>query len=194
VTAEDFDNLLEIKFGLTRADMLAALRTMPAIRPWAAELTAQEAALLDAAGFTEDPDAYANVATRVLTHTGLLISTAVTADEVAAALGVNESRVRQRRLDGSLWAINANGRWLFPVMQFDEDPKTGARQQIRGLDQVFRALPRDLHPVAVAGFLNTPHPDLTLANQPMSPTNWLRSGGDIAPIPRLVDAANWASR
>jgi len=164
VTADDeLDHLLREKFGLRRADMLAALRTMPAIHPWAAQLAPEEARLLDQAGFIEDPDAYAAVAADVLTHTGLLIHTAITSDAVAKALGVNESTVRQRRLEGALWAINDNGRWLFPIMQFDTDPTTGdPRGQIRGLDQVLRALPRDLHPVAVAGFLGAPHPDLTV--------------------------------
>jgi hypothetical protein len=195
MTADEFDDLLESKFGLRRDDMLAALRTMPSIRPWATQLTDKEAQLLDQAGFTEDPDAYATVAADVLAHTGLLINTAVTTDAVAKALGVNESRVRQRRLEGSLWAIDDNGRWLYPVMQFDTDPKTGqTRGQIRGLDQVFRALPRDLHPVAVAGFLRTPHPDLTLANRPLSPIEWLSSGGDVAPVLHVAEAADWASR
>lgn len=194
MTADEFDDLLQAKFGLRRTDMVAALRTMPAIRPWATQLTTEEADLLDQAGFTEDPDAYASVAADVLAHIGLLINTAVTTDEVARAHGVNESRIRQRRLEGSLWAIDDNGRWLFPVMQFEEEPKTGARRQIRGLDQVFRALPRDLHPVAVAGFLRTRSPNLSLAHRPLSPLEWLSSGGDVEPVLRLVEAADWASR
>ncbi len=67
-------------------------------------------------------------------------------------------------------------------------------KQIRGLDRVFAALPHDLHPVAVAGFLRTPHPDLTLGGRPVTPLEWLRSGGDLTPVLRLVEAADWASR
>ncbi|WP_343603265.1 hypothetical protein [Mycobacterium sp.] len=55
----------------------------------------------------------------------LLVNTAYTAREVATALSVNESRVRQRRLARTLWAINDNGAWVFPALQFETDPQTG---------------------------------------------------------------------
>jgi hypothetical protein len=195
MTVDELDELLFQKYGLRREDMLAALRTMPAIPPWAAELSADEARLLDASGFTEDPDAYAGVAADVLARMGLLINTAVSANEVASALGVNKSRVRQRRLARTLWAIYDNGAWVFPVMQFEADPKTGVlNRQVRGLEQVLPALPGNLHPVAIAGFLDTPHPDLALAGRPMTPKQWLHSGGDVAAVQRLVEAADWASR
>ena len=195
MTADELDELLYEKYGLRRQDMLAALRRMPAIRPWATELSADEARLLDPSGFTEDPDAYAGVAADVLARMGLLINTAVPASEVASALGVNESRVRQRRLARTLWAIYDNGTWVFPVMQFESDPKTGLyNKQIRGLDQVFPALPTGLHPVAIAGFLDTRHPDLSLAGRPMTPKEWLQSGGDVGVVLQLVEAADWSSR
>jgi hypothetical protein len=56
MAADELDVLLYQKFRLRREDMLAALKTLPAIRPWAAELSSDEARLLDEAGFTEDPD------------------------------------------------------------------------------------------------------------------------------------------
>jgi hypothetical protein len=174
--------------------MLAALKTMPAIRPWATELSADETRLLDESGLIEDPDVYASVTADVLAHVGQLISTAFSASEVARALGVNESRVRQRRLARTLWAIYDAGAWVFPVMQFESDLKTGRYKQIRGLDRVFAALPADLHPVAVAGFLRTPHADLTVGGRPLPPVEWLSSGGDVAPVLRLVEAADWAGR
>jgi hypothetical protein len=183
-----------MKFDLSRADILAALSTMPAIRPGAAQLPEADARLLDQAGLPEDPDAYAVVASDVVAQTALLLHTALTTHAVASALGVSDSRVRQRRMDGSLWAINAKGRWLFPLMQFDTDPETGeAMGQIRGLDLVFRALPREMHPVAVAGFLRTPQPDLTVHERPLSPVEWLRNGGGVAPVVLLAQAADWAS-
>ncbi len=82
----------------------------------------------------------------------MLITTAYSAAEVAEALGVNASRVRQRRIARTLWAIEDNGAWVFPALQFDGDTATDRpRKQFRGLDKVFAALPADLHPVAVAG-------------------------------------------
>lgn len=195
MTADELDVLLYQKFRLRREDMLAALKTLPAIRPWAAELSPDEARLLDDAGFTENPDAYARVAADTVAHMALLVNTAYSAREVAAALNVNESRVRQRRLARTLWAINDNGAWVFPALQFETDPQTGLpHKQIRGLDKVFAALAPNLHPVAVAGFLRTPHPDLALQGRPVHPLEWLQSGGDVDPVLRLVEAADWASR
>lgn len=193
--ADEFDVLLYQKFRLRREDMLAALKTLPAIRPGAAELSPDEARLLDDAGFTEDPDAYARVVADTLAHMALLVNTAYSAREVAAALNVNESRVRQRRLARTLWAINDNGAWVFPALQFETDPQTGLpHKQIRGLDRVFAALAPNLHPVAVAGFLRTPHPDLALRGRPVHPLEWLQSGGGVDPVLRLIEAADWASR
>ncbi|CAM3797057.1 DNA-binding protein [Mycobacterium frederiksbergense] len=195
MTADELDVLLYQKFRLRREDMLAALKTLPAIRPWAAELSPDEARLLDDAGFTEDPDAYAQVAADTVAHMALLINTAYSARDVATALNVNESRIRQRRLARTLWAIYDNGAWVFPALQFETHPQSGQPyKQIRGLDRVFAALAPDLHPVAVAGFLRTPHPDLALQGRPVHPLEWLQSGGDADPVLRLVEAADWASR
>jgi nuclear transport factor 2 (NTF2) superfamily protein len=195
MTADELDVLLYQKFRLRREDMLAALKALPAISPWAAELSPDEARLLDDAGFTEDPDAYARVAADTVTRMALLVNTAYSAREVATALNVNESRVRQRRLARTLWAINDNGAWVFPALQFETDPQTGRPyKQIRGLDRVFAALAPNLHPVAVAGFLRTPHPDLALHGGPAHPLEWLQSGGHVDPVLRLVEAADWASR
>ena len=65
MTVDELDQLLRDRFDLGRDDLIAALKTLPAHRPWAATLTAGEARLLDAAGLTEDPDAYAEIAADV---------------------------------------------------------------------------------------------------------------------------------
>jgi hypothetical protein len=193
--ADELDQLLEERFGLDRADLVAALRTLPAIRPWSASLSEDEARLLDESGFTEDPQAYQQVAADTVAHTALLITTAYSAAEVADALGVNESRVRQRRIARTLWAIEDHGAWVFPTLQFERDTATGRpHKQIRGLDKVFQALPADLHPVAVAGFLHTPQADLLIDGRPETPLRWLSSGGDVEPVLRTIEAADWASR
>ena len=48
-----------------------------------------------------------------------LYSTSYTAAEVADGLGVNDSRVRQRRLAHTLWAIDDGGTWVYPAVQFE---------------------------------------------------------------------------
>jgi hypothetical protein len=59
------------------------------------------------------------------------------------------------------------------------------------LDRVFRALPADVHPVAVDGFLHTPHPDLQLDAKPLAPLDWLRSGGDAGAVVAVAETADW---
>jgi hypothetical protein len=193
---DELDQLLHDRFNLSRADLITALRTFPAPRPRAATLTAEEARLLDDAGFVEDPEAYTKIAVDVITHMARLISTAYTSAEVASGLGVKESRIRQRRLARTLWAVDANGAWVYPAVQFDLDTVNGRHtlKQVRGLEQVLPALPTDLHPTAVAGFLLTPQQELLLDNRPCAVRDWLHRGGTVDAVLRLIEIEEWANR
>ncbi len=198
MTTDELDQLLLDRFNLHRSDLIAALKTLPAHRPWAATRTADEARLLDDAGFTKDPEAYAEIAADVTAHMARLYSTAYTAAEVRVGLGVNDSRVRQRRLARTLWAINDGGSWMYPAIQFeivdrghDEPPKL---KQVRGLDEVLPALlARELHPTAIAGFLMTPQPDLRIDGQPKSVREWLLHGESVEPVLGLIEIGEWAA-
>lgn len=194
MTVDELDQLLSERFNLQRADLLAALKTLPAIKPGAAVLTADEARLLDEAGFVDDPAAFVDTAADIVAHTALLINTAYTGPEVAALLGINESRVRQRRLARKMWAIESDGNWVYPAIQFEINPKTGKPdKQIRGLEQVFEAMPDGLHPTAVAGLLRAPQIELQVDGRPRSVLEWLRSGGRVEPVMQLIEIADWAS-
>lgn len=198
VTTDELDELLKDRFDLARADLIAALKTLPAQRRWAATLTEGEAELLDSAGFAEDPQAYAEIAADVIEHMGRLYNTAYTAAEVAGGLGVNDSRVRQRRLAHTLWAIDDGGTWRFPALQFevvDDGRDQTTLKQIRGLDQVLpHLLAQDLHPTAVAGFLLTPQSELRIGGRPQSVNDWLRHGGSTQPVLELIELGRWAAR
>lgn len=181
-----------------RSDLIAALKALPAHRPWAATLTADEARLLDDAGFTEDPEAYAEIAADVTAHMARLYSTAYTAAEVREGLGVNDSRVRQRRLAHTLWAINDGGTWVYPAIQFETvdrgHDKPAKLKQVRGLDELLPALlARELHPTAVSGFLMTPQPDLRIDGQPKSVREWLLHGESVEPVLGLIEIGEWAA-
>jgi hypothetical protein len=188
----DLDEMITAHYGVTRGELARALKSLPSIRPEAAALSEAEAALFDESDFGEDVRAYARVTVETLGRTARLISTAYSANEVAELLGVNESRVRQRRADRTLWAIQDRGGWIFPALQFEDE--AGRRGQIRELDRVLQVLPVDLHPLSVAGFLTTPQPDLRVGGHPVSPLDWLRSGGDVRPVLSVAEAADWASR
>lgn len=188
----DLGEMIAQHYAISGADLAEALQSLPAIRPDAAALSDADAALFDESDFAEDDRAYARITMETLSRVARLINTAYSGGQVAELLGVNESRVRQRRADRTLWAIQDRGGWVFPALQFEDE--AGRRGQVRGLDQVLQALPTDLHPVSVAGFLTTAQPDLRVDGQAVSPLDWLRSGGDIRLVLTVAEAADWASR
>jgi hypothetical protein len=195
---DELDQLLLDRFNLRRSDLVSALKTLPAHRPWATALTVGEAQLLDDADFTEDPEAYAGIAADIITHMARLYSTAYTAAEVREGLGVNDSRVRQRRLAHTLWAIDDGGTWVYPAIQFeiinDDHDQKPRLTQVRGLDDVLPALlAKDLHPAALAGFLTTPRPELRIEGRPTSVRQWLLHGESIEPVKHLVELEEWAA-
>ncbi|MGE2834695.1 DNA-binding protein [Mycobacterium sp. SMC-4] len=196
MTVDELDQLLRDRFDLGRDDLIAALKALPAHRPWAVTLTASEARLLDDAGLTEDPSAYAEIAADVTAHMARLYSTAYSASEVAAGLGVNDSRIRQRRLNRTLWAIDDGGSWVYPNIQFElVDSKLGTSlKHVRGLDRVLPPLlAKHLHPTAVAGFLLTPQHELIIDGQPKSVREWLLHGESVEPVLDLIEIGDWAS-
>ena len=186
----ELEQLLRDRFEISPDDFVAALRYLPASRPWAASLTEAEARLLDDADFPEDRDAYIAAGTEIAGHAAHLAVTAFTAEEVRSGLGISASRVRQKRLAGELWAIPDGQTWLFPILQFETGDNGGPTRQVRGIDQVLKALPDDLHPVAVAGFLRTPQSNL-FHDRPMTPIEWLRAGGDIDQAVAAADVVDW---
>jgi hypothetical protein len=198
MTTEELDQLLQDRFDLRLPDLIAALKTLPAQRPWAATLTAQEARLLDDAGFVEDPHAYAEVAADAIAQMARLYRTAYTAAQVRDGLGVNDSRVRQRRAARTLWALDDNGSWVYPAVQFEivgaGRDKPAKLKLVRGLDQVLpHLLTKDLHATAIAGFLMTPQPELRVDHQPKTVREWLLHGGSVEPVLQLLELGQWAA-
>lgn len=104
--------------------------------------------------------------------------------EVAQRLGVDPTRIRQRLRGRTLYGLRVQGRsWRLPRFQFDE---TG--REIPHMGEVLRALPPDLHPRSVEGFLLAPTPELSADGKPTGPRDWLRSGGPADPVVALATA------
>lgn len=123
-----------------------------------------------------------------------LIATAFTAEEVAVGLGIDDAAVDRMRLDRALWAVPTGHSWRYPTAQFDIDAKARRPiRQVRGVAQVLIALPADLHPLAINGFLHATQPDLWHI-EILSPLAWLRGGGAIDAVLRAAVAADWSSR
>lgn len=178
-------------------EMAEALTALSSIAPAASQLPEHDAQLLDASGLTASPGAYARAIAKSSAAVAELRVTAASPSQVASALNVSMARVRQLRGERALWAIREGAdRWAFPILQFEVDPRDDGvtTRQIPGLAAVFQALPQDLHPLAVQGFLLTPQPDLVLDDVPAPPLVWLRSGGSAAAVLTMAQASEYAKR
>ncbi len=148
----------------------------------ATQLSTAEAAILRTGGLDlgnrkqTEPDPIGETAAR---YAAILADSADVA-EVAERLGVTRARIRQRAVERTLLAIREDDEWRFPRGQFDD------AAPIRGLPAVSLALPADLHPVAVWGFLTEPSTDLPVDDRPASPLDWLRSGGSPEPVAAIA--------
>ena len=166
-----------------RIVLLDGLRRAQADDP-ASLFSEAEAEVLRAAGFslearsTNEPD----VVARTAAQGAVIVAEAKTAAQVARAMEVTASRVRQRATDRTLVAIRDGDEWRFPSWQFD--PETG--KEIRGLATVIRAMPSGLHPLAMFRFMTQPNPDLDVNDLPVSPIAWLIGGGDTEPVAQLA--------
>ncbi len=97
--------------------------------------------------------------------------------EVAARLGVNPSRIRQRLLARTLYGFKDSAGWWLPEFQFDE----GAT--VPGVEQIFPEIEPSVSPVAVARWFVTPWMDLVVDEEReivVSPRTWLLEGRDPA--------------
>ena len=101
-------------------------------------------------------------------------------EQAAKLLLVDGSRVRHRVRDRALYAFKIGTSLRLPTWQFD------GHDVIPGLRAVLAALPADLHPLEVAGFMTTPDPDLAIADEARSPRDWLAGGGEVGPVVELA--------
>ena len=155
----------------------------PAREDPAAAFTATEARLLAEGGIDLSPGRPGEPAVALRTATALAVLEvgSATVAEVAAALHVSPARIRQRALERTLYAIRVDDEWRFPRWQFDDEGRP-----FPGIATVAAALSRGIHPVAVWRFLAEPIPDLVVLGEPVSPLEWLRTGGDPAPVAAIA--------
>ncbi len=148
------------------------------------ELTPLEAAALARGGFDIAPVGHdrADPIGRTAAAYAALLATSLTVAEAAQVLGVDASRVRQRLAARTLYGIKTRGGWRLPRFQFDAD---GA---LAGVELVLPHVDPDLHPLALAGWFDMPNVDLLLDDEPVSPRDWLRSGGHTAVVAELAAA------
>jgi hypothetical protein len=165
-----------------------------ALIPAAQELPEFELQVLRSGGFDveagpwpeDDPIARSSAAYSALMETALTIKA------VAAALGRNESRIRQRLLQRSLYGIRRGRNWLLPLFQFQVEEREGIRRVkdvVPGVEQVFPALSPGLHPVSVWRWFTSPSTELVdegAGDKSISPRDWLLAGRDPRPVADLA--------
>ncbi len=165
-----------------------------ALIPAAEELPDAELAVLRGGGFDVDagPAPGDDPIGRAAAAYSALMETALTIKAVAEGLGRNESRIRQRLLQRSLYGIRRGRNWLLPLFQFQVEDRQGVRA-VRGVvpnvEQVFPALSPELHPVSVWRWFTSPSTELVTDEapvRPISPRDWLLAGRDPKPVAELA--------
>ena len=157
------------------------------------EFTPEEHAVLVEGGFDLSPlrPSDINPELRAAEQYAALLATSLTVREAAQRLGVDGSRIRQRLLARQMFGIRRPTGWLLPMFQFD------GNRLVPGIERVLSHLNPHVHPLAVVHWFVRPHPDLCrpgdVDETPMSPRDWLLSGGNPELVAELAeDAAGYA--
>jgi hypothetical protein len=159
-----------------------ALYALRGDRAAATPLSPEEAAIYDAAGFGEDPEALDRQSADVAAEFIALLASALPVAEAADKLGVTRPRMQQMVSADVVWAIRDGVKWVLPAIQFTGDGL------LPGWASVAKSIPERMHPLEILGFLTTPQPELELGGQPRSVVEWLRSGGDPATAAEVTGA------
>jgi len=110
---------------------------------------------------------------------------ALTRGQVADLLGVDASRVSHQVAQGRLFVYSVGNRPAFPDWQFQCADESGSGG-LPHLAEVIAAFPTGSHPVTVRSFMTTPDDDLAVGGRPLSPREWLLSGGAPAVVVELA--------
>jgi len=112
----------------------------------------------------------------------VLINSSITVAQAASRLGVDAGRVRQRLGERSLFGLKlGSNEWHLPAFQFEQ-----LGGEVPHLGQVLRRLPPDLHPIELVTWLTSPDAELQVEEEAVTPLEWLKSGGDPAPVLQIA--------
>lgn len=173
----------------------------PAAAPAPAE---QLDAILEVSGLTADEQASArreardpDLGTRIAAHdaqvAARLVDFTYSTQQAAVVLELDPSNIRRGVQDGRYLAVRVAGRLRLPAWQFidattthragSHDAAAGASTvPLPNLRALVSAIPGDVHPQAIAGFMQTPQPEL----DDMTPIEWVTGGGDARPVSDLL--------
>jgi hypothetical protein len=151
--------------------------------PTSDELTPAELAVLEQAGM--DLDEHANREDPMMTYAtefGAILATSLSATQAAQRLGgITPVRIRQMIRDGTLYAIQIDGRWKIPIFQFTD------KGLVPNIGIVNATLPRTLDAVSVLRWYTTLDPELATADdKTLNPLDWLKNGMDPERVVKLA--------
>lgn len=113
----------------------------------------------------------------------LLVTNALTLDEVSARLGIPATTVTRYAGDGDLTAMTVTGEEgtpLFPDWQFTNTTRDGV---LPYLGAVLHRVSSEVSPMVLSRWMTTPHPALTVGNgMELSPHMWLLYVGEPGPV------------
>ncbi len=179
---------LLIPFGLAEQDIVDAVAAR--LGPMAsAGLPVNQQAMLEAGGLNfQDADRHAAAAVAdIITEESAYLASAHPVPAVAISMGVSASRIRHLVSDGGLHSVRTSRAVLLPLWQFDE-----AGRPLPGLRIVLAAVRAGEHPLAMQSFMMTPQLDLEgVDGKPMTPREWLLSGGDATVVAALLVNDIW---
>lgn len=162
-----------------RHEIAAARRPLAALSQEQADFLARYGGV-DSPTRTSDQESK-HVALATLANTAAMAATSISVKAAAAWMGLDPSRIHHRIGDRALCAYKLGARLRLPLWQFQEDGTP-----LPNLRAILAALPSDLHPLAVNGFMLSQSTDLEIDDQPVSPVHWLTSGGNVGAVVALA--------
>jgi hypothetical protein len=171
LTVDDLERLV-----MDAAERLLPDRPAPNGRT---ELSAAEVEFLQRAGvdpsdFIPSGQGPASALAKTAAEYAVLLAASLPPADIAERVGVDESRIRQRINQHTLYAVRDGRGWRVPVFQLDG---TG-HALLPGLERIVPHL-YDAHLVEVARWFLSPQADLEGPDdEPMSPRDWLLTGHD----------------
>ena len=176
INSSEFDRLV-----------VAAMEQMFPARPLRdprRDLSTPEIAVLQQGGFDLKPQPLdsAHPLIRSAAAYSALLASSLSVSQAAARLHVEDSRIRQRLGERTLYGIKLKAVWRLPRFQFTDEG------MVPGLGMVLPHLDPALHPLSVLGWFTTPNPDLVYGEdeEPVTPLDWLHAGYPVEPVSELA--------
>jgi hypothetical protein len=150
------------------------------------QVSGAEANMLDRLGFGEP--AACEVGARETTGVDfdLFVRESPTLEQAAKSLKLSSEILIHRLKIRRLYGFKAGRIWRIPRFQWDRKG-----QLVPGIDKVFPHIRADAHPLAIARWFTSPHPDLVADGEegPVTPLAWLAAGkspGTVADLAQEI--------